>query len=166
MAPWNAVDIHARRTPSLTSSSVTSVAAESAAPTTEAAMSRKSMARSSVVDVAFTPPGLGRSSLSHRERGTMQRSAFPGSSSQIEERGRAGSTAGTTAELVPAARPRLRRISTAPAQERDRVAAGTRPRCWRTSTNLNPGRKVKIGAASGRIVRRGMRSAQTVRLPH
>jgi len=49
---------------------------------------------------------------------------FPGTSSQITERERAGTAAGTPAELDLAARGN----STAPPRELDRAAVGTRPR--------------------------------------
>ncbi|XP_021303974.1 uncharacterized protein LOC8066654 [Sorghum bicolor] len=59
--------------------------------------------------------------LSHRDRGSTRRSSFPGTSSQIAERERAGTATGTPTELDPAARGN----STAPPWELDRAAAGT-----------------------------------------
>jgi hypothetical protein len=69
--------------------------------------------------------------LSHRERGTIQRSAFPGSTSRFAGRERRGSTAGTPPELVP----RRSRSSTSPPMELDLDARGTGPQRRGKSTN-------------------------------
>lgn len=111
----------------------------------------------------LTRPALTDSrDLSHRERGTTRRSSFPGTSSRIAERERAGSTDGTPAELDPAARPRRYRNSTPPPA---RAVRGTRPRRRGNSTRNGRPPRGRPNAASGREsrvcigARRGRRSA-------
>ena len=94
---------------------------------------------------------------SHRDRGSMRRSSSQGTSSQITERERTGTAAGTPAELDPAACPRHLWNLTA-AAETQRAAKGTRPRRQGNSTAPpHPERKAKRRICIG--ARRGRRSA-------
>jgi hypothetical protein len=93
--------------------------------------------------------------LSHRERGSMRRSSFQGTSSQNAERERAGTEHGTQLEHDPAGRSPHQWKSTALPRELDHDAARSRSSRrgnWTASLRQEreAKRRVPIGARRGR----------------